>query len=100
MYDLIYTGNYNDYQEISKIIKEEYEQAKIEDGSDQIHEHRFSVEFELEEEEWFTFVITKGFALCSLNFQLVLQGEPDRLKKLIDKLNLGEPNVNHAKDSV
>lgn len=100
MYDLIYTENHNDYQEISKIIIEGYKQAKIEDGSDQIHENRFSVEFEIEQEDWFTFIITKGFAKCSLIFQLVLQENPGRIKKLIDKLKLGEPNVNHAKDSV
>ena len=86
MYDLIYTENHNDYKEIGEIIKKEYSKAKIEDGSDQIHENRFSVEFEIEQESWFEFIIKNGFAMLSLNFQIAVRSEPDKIKKLVDEL--------------
>ena len=86
MYDLIYAENYNDYKEIWDIIKKEYHDALLEDGSDQIHKHRFSVKFEIEQEPWFKFIIKNDFAMLSLNFQLVIRQEPDKIKELIDGL--------------
>ncbi|GAH55988.1 unnamed protein product, partial [marine sediment metagenome] len=88
MYDLIYTENHQDYREIEEIIKKSYPQAKVEDGSDYIHEHRFSVEFYIEEKDWFTFIVRNGFALHSLIFQIVLQSEPDRIEELLGELRL------------
>ena len=85
MYDLIYTENHNDYNEIWGIIKKEYPESIIEDGSDQIHENRFSVEFELDQESWFGFIIKNGFAMLSLNFQVMLRTEPDKIKKMVDR---------------
>jgi len=88
MYDLIYTENRNDYKEIWEVIKKEYPAAIMEDGSDQIHENRFSVEFEIEQESWFEFIIKNGFAMLSLNFQVVLRSEPDKVKEMVEKLKL------------
>jgi len=88
MYDLIYTENHQDYKEIEEIIKKRYRQAKVEDASDYIHEHRFSVEFDIEQKDWFTFIIRKRFALSSLNFQLVLHSDPYRIQILLSELGL------------
>lgn len=90
MYDLIYTGSYNDYQELMELVKKEYPNATVEDGSDCIHTNRFSVHLlppnDIEQEEWFTFIITNGFAMCSLNFQLAIRRNPDETKILLEKL--------------
>ena len=96
MYDLIYTENRNDYDKIWEIIKKEYPEAVLEDGSDQIHENRFSVdlvEFEMEHESWFSFIIKNGFAMLSLNFQLMIKEDPDKTKKLVDKVLACKINV-------
>ncbi len=90
MYDLIYTKNSNDYKEIWKTIKNEYPNSEIEDCSDYIHTNRFSVEFEIEQDNWFSFIIQNGFALCSLIFQLILRKEPNRINKLISKYKVDE----------
>lgn len=88
MYDLIYTENHQDYKEIEEIIKKEYLQANVEDASDYIHEHRFSVEFDIEQKDWFTFIISKRFAMSSLIFQIVLRRDPDRIEELLAELGL------------
>jgi len=93
MYDLIYTENHKDYKEIEGVIKKEYPNATIEDGSDYIHENRFSVEFEIEQEPWFEFIIQNGFAMLSLNFQLQIRQEPDKIKELVDKIIKGKTEV-------
>lgn len=85
MYDLIYAENYEDYKEIRDIIKEEYPKAKIEDGSDSVHTNRFSVEFEIDKDDWFLSILKKGFAMCSLNFQLEIGKNPDRIKSLVEQ---------------
>lgn len=86
MYDLIYTENYDDYNEIKKIIQNNHFSAIIEDASDGIHTNRFSVEYKIGYDDWFSFLIKNGFALLSLNFQLELRINPDNIKKLVEKL--------------
>lgn len=88
MYDLIYTENYEDYKEIKQIIKDSHSVAIMEDASDGIHTNRFSVEYKIEHDDWFLFLLKKGFALLSLNFQLALRKNPDRIRALIE----GEKN--------
>lgn len=87
MYDLIYTENHKDYREIWNIIKNKYPDSLLEDGSDSIHKNRFSFEYDIEKEIWFEFIITNGFAMLSLNFQMMLRQEPDKVKELVDKIN-------------
>ena len=86
MYDLIYAENHDEHKDIKEIIEKEYQKADVKDGSDQIHKNRFSVEFDIDQEEWFSFILKKGFALCSLNFQLAIKNEPDKIKSMIEKL--------------
>ena len=86
MNDLIYTENYDAYKKIKNVIQTEYENAEIEDASDGIHTNRFSVDLEIEQDDWFLFICKNGFAWCSLGFQLVVRREPERVKKLISKL--------------
>lgn len=85
MYDLIYAENYDDYKELRGIIKGEYPKARIEDGSDSVHTNRFSVEFEIDTDDWFLSILKKGFAMCSLNFQLAVRKNPDRIKSLVER---------------
>jgi len=88
MYDLIYAENHQVYKEIAEVIKKEYSQAKVEDASDHIHEHRFLVELDIEQKDWFTFIIRNKFALCSLIFQIVLRSEPGKIEELFNELGL------------
>jgi hypothetical protein len=85
MYDLIYTENYDAYREIQNIIKKEDPKAEIKDGSDSVHTNRFSVEFEMDRDDWFLSILKKGFAICSLNFQLAMRKNPDRIKSLVEQ---------------
>lgn len=86
MYDLIYAENYNDYKEIWDIIKKEYLNAVLEDGSDDIHENRFSVDCNIDlMDNWFPFIINKGFALLSFNFQVMMRTKPKEIEEVILK---------------
>lgn len=85
MYDLIYTDTHETYKEIRDIIKNEYD-AKIKDASDAIHTNRFSVEFDIEKQDWYKFILQKGFALCSLNFQMAMHQDPENIKALIEEM--------------
>ena len=86
MMDLIYTCDNKSYDEIFNIIRKEFPQSIIEDDSDDIHENRFSVEFEIEKNDWFRFIILKGFAFCSLNFQTAIIEKPNEIETLINQL--------------
>ena len=88
MYDLIYAENHQDYKEIKETIKLEYPQAIVKDASDQIHEYRFSVVFDIGEKDWLVFMIRNGFALRSLNFQLILRSDPHGIEGLLSELEL------------
>lgn len=82
MYDLIYCGDREGYREIWDIIKEEFPDALLGDGSDFIHEHRFSVSMKGEsiedeeqlEKDFIKFAIKQGFYNCSLNVQSMMLG--------------------------
>lgn len=56
-----------------KEIQDEFPDAKLEDASDYLHDGRFSVEMEADLEEYYFWLITSGWASCSLWFQLDLQ---------------------------
>jgi len=85
MFDLIYTENRKDYEEIKQIIETNYPQAKVEDSSDHVHENRFSVELKIEYDDWFMFCLNHGFPLCSLDFQILLRSEPKKVEELLSK---------------
>lgn len=59
--------------EAENLIKGRYPSAKIEDASDFIHNERFLVEIETDEDEFYPFVIKEGLALCCLGFQMMMR---------------------------
>ncbi len=84
MYDLIYVENRKDYHEVAAIIHKRYPEAQIEDASDFIHLHRFSVDGEIPEDEWVVFLMTEGLWNLSLHANLIIQSDYERAKRLID----------------
>jgi hypothetical protein len=68
MYDLIYCG-----KDVEEIIKKRFPNAVIKDASDYVHDERFSIEDEdLNEDEYYPFIIKEGIGGCSFNLQLMM----------------------------
>jgi len=51
-------------------ILEKWPDAKITDASDYIHEGRFELEIDIEEDEFYPFAIREGFALSCFVFNM------------------------------
>ena len=101
MFDLIYCENHDNYKEIQSLIKNQFPNAVLDDGSDSIHENRFSVEMEIEQEAWFTFVIEKGFALLSFNFTVYAMKNPKEAVALALKVtSKGEKQMQLTKEDI
>ena len=89
MYDLIYCENRGDYTEIKNKLSKYFKDSKIEDGSDEIHRHRFSIEMDdKKEDDYLMFALKEGFALLSLTIQLMIHEKPKRLKELMSRAGL------------
>lgn len=85
-YELIYCKDDNQYSELQRSIAQRFPNARFEDGSDCIHEHRFSVQSNEEDQDRFiVFAIKEGFALSCFGVQLLLHcgDDHERLKRLI-----------------
>ena len=81
--DLVYCEDYSDYLTLQGLIKAKFPDAKFEDGSDYIHEHRFSFESELgEPDDFIAFAIKEGFAFSCFAIQLLAHTEPERIRRL------------------
>lgn len=69
MYELIYANS-----EVENLIKQKYPQAKTKDASDYIHTERFECEIpDVNEETFYPFAISEGFARCCLGFEIELE---------------------------
>lgn len=76
MRELVYEGS------VQGIIEARFPGCRIEDASDYIHEGRFLVEVDAGEDDFYPFAIAEGFALCCLNFQMMMRmGEHIRVKR-------------------
>lgn len=93
-HELIYCEDRDDYEGLMVAIKTEWPQAVFEDGSDDIHEYRFSTTIaDLEQDDFFRFAIKKKFALSCLGFQLDLRMDTNRIKRLIEEIAPATVNV-------
>ena len=70
LYDLIYLASREDYDKAWKAIQKAFPQAKIEDASDRIHEHRFSVNMSIPKWDWYKWLLSQGLQSYSLWFQI------------------------------
>ena len=69
MYDLIYAG-----KDVEEVIKKKYPDSQIKDASDYIHTERFELEIQdVEDEEFYPFAISEGFARSCFSFVLLLE---------------------------
>ena len=85
MMDLLYTENYNDYCELRNIVLSKYPNADINDASDDVHPHRFSIDNIELDESYLEFLMREGISGCSLNFQLRLRvGDKEKRKPILD----------------
>lgn len=83
IYDLIYAGEYR--QEVETKIQAAYPEAVLEDASDFVHEGRFSVEMEVDEEEWLLFLFTSGIFSLSFISELTRGDKPELYMRLMRK---------------
>ena len=67
-----------------RIMREKYPDALFEDASDFNHEHRFSIDLEVEQTEYFRFLLDSKLAFMSLSFQIEFIGNPMRVAPIID----------------
>lgn len=80
MYDLVY-----DTQETASKVKEKFPEAIIEDASDFVHEHRFSVELPDEKElEFYVFATEELFLDLCLGFHSHFKDGSEKSKKILD----------------
>ena len=87
MNDLIYCNSQEDYDEIKKVILDKFPTINIEDASDFVHEYRFSVNSEeVKSDDFFEFIIEKGFGILSLVIGLMIHQDQKRLRKLIERV--------------
>jgi hypothetical protein len=91
MNDLIYCENQKDYNEIKAKILVEFPNMKFEDASDFVHLYRFGVQSDdIESEDFLVFAIKQGFGLSTLGLNLMIQMNPDKIKKLITEVQDGK----------
>lgn len=82
--DLMYIGERAPYNQAIEEIKQVFPAAICKDGSDYIHEYRFSVDIAaVSQRDWMLWLLRNGWFECSLNYQLYAMGTPDLIKPLI-----------------
>ncbi len=83
IYDLIYAGEHR--KKAERTIQGAYPKAVLGDASDFIHYGRFSVEMEIEEEEWLLFLFLSGIFQVSLAAGLIKRENPELYSSLIKR---------------
>jgi hypothetical protein len=69
--ELIYCADGDDYEELKGLIRGAFPAATFEDGSDDIHEYRFSVDIPgTPQRDFWKFAVRNGFALACFGIQL------------------------------
>jgi len=84
MYDLIYLDDDSQYRKAQEKLKAVFPDAKFEDASDFIHHTRFSISINVPDDEYHIEILDLGLSLCSLNFQLLMQENTPKAKRLVD----------------
>lgn len=76
IYDLIY-GDDEDTEEKQKAMMKQYPDCKIKDASDWLHQGRFSIEMEVDTQDYFLFLMRSGIALSSFMTQTTMMDNED-----------------------
>ena len=100
MQDLVYLGNHEDYDQLSKELKAKFPNIVLENGSDYIHGHRLSVGLDdFERREYLRFMIAEGWMRASLHIRMMQYDDREFLLEVLRevaqekgwKLNLPTP---------
>lgn len=85
--DLLYMEEKEYLDQIQSELLAEFPTAKFEDGSDDIHRYRFSVDIEnLEQQDWYLWLLRKGWFQFSFDFQFVTMDRPHEVKPLMQQV--------------
>lgn len=85
VYDLIYCEDHAEYKAYQEAIKNRFPDAVLEDGSDFIHPHRFSVNTDADPDDWRLWLIEQGMALQSIDFNMLLHQNTSHARELMDR---------------
>ena len=82
LYDLMYLASGEEYDKVRAMIQTAFPQVKIEDASDDIHGHRFSVNMSISKYDWYKWLLSQGLQKRSLWFQMdALQGRDQAIAR-------------------
>lgn len=82
MKDLIDTAKYDEQQDAVDATLESYPKAIIEGASNTFCLYCFSVELDVDEEEWILFLMRNRYAIYSSVYQKMLKENPKRVEEL------------------
>lgn len=87
MYDSLYFETRKDYLETKQQILTQFPNAIIEDASDDIHDHRYSVQLlDAENYNFYKFILQEGFGLCSLHVNIMCGSQEKEHKEMLNKI--------------
>jgi len=81
IHELVYPEDKEGKRDIISLLPDS---SVVKDASDFIHTHRFEIEVDMEEDEFYPYAIKAGFALCLFGFNAAIYDRPDVVGKWID----------------
>ncbi len=78
MLDLLYLGDAQNYDKLWKQMKHKWPNAVLQDASDFIHLYRFSIELDINEDEYLLSGFVNNFFTCSLFCELTRLEKPKK----------------------
>lgn len=85
-HELFYCEDSNDYNNLMASLKAQWPNAVFEDGSDDIHEYRFSVTIaDVEQDDLYRFALKNGCALSGFGFNLAMYEDTKHISTLVNE---------------
>ena len=75
MYDLLYMSDRTGYNHLKNSMLKKWPAAIIEDSSDDIHPYRFSIDIDIDKDEYLLSAFVNGFFNCSFFCQMLHETE-------------------------
>ena len=88
MTELVYASDEKDCAEIQEAIKKEFPTAKMGDASDSVHPHRFSVDADIDEDDFYRWAMKFGVFFCLLGGNLMVYSDPDHVRALMNDVGI------------
>ena len=83
IYDLLYLGEREPYDEVKALIADKLPGLRTSDGSDFIHRYRLVVEGEIEEDDWLRWLYEEGLILESFHANFMMLDTPGRVSEIV-----------------